>query len=154
MFGRGEHAASIWPNTFGYNGSMGLDLERPDARRFESLGQRDDGAIAGLGLAARIHHTLGRSAVHARVAELATRLKTGLTERGIELVTPMSSDYSHGVVIVDVPRDQSRPAFQALYTRFGIAAAPTGGLRLCPHIYNTEAQIDYAVGAVASVLGA
>jgi selenocysteine lyase/cysteine desulfurase len=38
-----------------------------------------------------------------------------------------------------------------MYTKFGIAASTTGGLRLCPHIYNTRAHIMKAVNGVASM---
>jgi len=37
---------------------------------------------------------------------------------------------------------------EGLYTEHGIAAASTGGLRLCPHVYNTMAHVERAVAAV------
>jgi selenocysteine lyase/cysteine desulfurase len=40
-----------------------------------------------------------------------------------------------------------------LYDEFGIAGAPTGGLRLCPHIYNTLEHIERAVKGIKSILG-
>ena len=40
-----------------------------------------------------------------------------------------------------------------LYTGHGIAAAATGGVRLCPTIYNTVAHIDRAIAAVETLMG-
>jgi selenocysteine lyase/cysteine desulfurase len=41
--------------------------------------------------------------------------------------------------------------FDRLYREHGIAGAPTGGLRLCPHIYNTDEHIDRAIAGVAAL---
>ena len=38
-----------------------------------------------------------------------------------------------------------------LYQNWRIAGAATGGLRLCPHVYNTMEHIDRAVHAVAAM---
>jgi selenocysteine lyase/cysteine desulfurase len=37
------------------------------------------------------------------------------------------------------------------YTQYGIAAAPSGGIRLSPHIYNTLADVDDVVNAVQAL---
>ena len=58
------------------------------ARKFESLGQRDDAALAGLGLCAEIHDRIGPARIQARITELAQRLKVGLTEAGIQTRYP------------------------------------------------------------------
>ena len=38
-----------------------------------------------------------------------------------------------------------------LYREHGIAGAPTGGLRLCPHVYNTMEHVERAVRGVAGL---
>jgi selenocysteine lyase/cysteine desulfurase len=38
-----------------------------------------------------------------------------------------------------------------MYTKFGIAASTSGGLRLCPHIYNTREHVERAIKGVASM---
>ena len=45
---------------------------------------------------------------------------------------------------------QSAPDFYVAPN--GIAGAPTGGLRLCPHIYNTREHVERAVRGVRALL--
>ena len=82
---------------------------------------------------------------------MAEALKTELKASGFELVTPLDAGLSGGVCIVRVARERRLEVFNRLYTEHGIAGAPTGGLRLCPHIYNTLDQVDRAVEAVAEL---
>jgi selenocysteine lyase/cysteine desulfurase len=42
--------------------------------------------------------------------------------------------------------------YEALYAKNGVAGAATGGIRLCPHIYNTQEEIDRAVSALHQVV--
>ncbi|HYC90505.1 MAG TPA: aminotransferase class V-fold PLP-dependent enzyme [Thermoanaerobaculia bacterium] len=137
-----------------------------DARRFELLGQRNDATIFAMTTMARLHDRIeathgGRGAVERRIAALARRLK----EKGPTslLLTPMSPELSHGVVVfrADKSAQELRRIFQELYGRFGIAGnvttvmlngRPQGILRLCPHIYNTEEQVDHAASAVRALL--
>ena len=55
------------------------------------------------------------------------------------------------MVVIEVPKANQAAVADALYTRFGIAASTSGGLRLCPHIYNTREHIERAVKGVASM---
>ena len=43
----------------------------------------------------------------------------------------------------------ARDLFERLYTTHGFAGAPTGGLRLSPHIYNTVDEIDRVVELIS-----
>ena len=89
--------------------------------------------------------------VEARVHELADALKEGVTELGIPLVTPRDRGLSGGVVILEVAGD-GRAVFDRLYREHGIAGAPTGGLRLSPHVYNTMEHVERVLGAVEAML--
>ncbi|MEN8129790.1 MAG: aminotransferase class V-fold PLP-dependent enzyme, partial [Pseudomonadota bacterium] len=152
LYVKKKHAPKIWPNTFGYTGHITIDMDLPDARRFETLGQRDDAAISAMLDAVKIHQTLGPKTIHDRVVFLADYLKQGLKKNGAKLVTPESSEFSHGVVIIDIPEDKRGKAADMMYNTFGIAGSTTGGLRLCPHIYNTEAHVDRAIAGVKEAL--
>lgn len=143
----------IWPSVVSYGWGDDGHSDLVGARRFESLGQRDDAALAALGEAASIHASLGSAQVEQHVQTLATRLKEGLVEAGFPLVTPMSSSLSGGVCIADVdPRIRSE-MWNRLYLEHGIIGAPTGGLRLCPHVYNTVEHIDRAVAGAGALRG-
>ncbi len=85
--------------------------------------------------------------------ELTSALKAGITEAGLQLVTPMEPELSGGVCIVVVDRGtNARSVMNRLYEEFGIAAAPTGGLRLSPHTYNTMEHIERAIAGVKALL--
>jgi len=147
---RAERIPEIWPA--GVAPGWGNDAE-PDmngARKFESLGQRDDACLAAVGTAVAFHRTLGAERVDTRVRELASALKEGVAELGVPLLTPMSAELTGGVVILEVAGDV-RAVFDRLYREHGIAAAPTGGLRFSPHVYNTMEHVERAVSAVAAM---
>ncbi len=86
----------------------------------------------------------------ARVRELATALKKGLLASGLRLRTPMSPVLSGGVCTVEIAPDRRRRLVSELDAR-GIAGSPAGGLRLCPHVYNTMEHIERAVDAATSL---
>ena len=94
---------------------------------------------------------LGPERVQARITELASLLKEGLKEAGATLVTPEAPEMSGGVVVIQVPKEHQKTVVDTLYAKFGIAASTTGGLRLCPHVYNTRAHVMRAIEAVVSM---
>ena len=150
LYVRGERIQSLWPATVAPGWG---DDPTPDvigARKFESLGQRDDACLAAVGTAAEFHSAIAPPAVASRVAHLATALKAGLVEAGMTLVTPIDPELSGGVAIVRVTGDR-RAAANRLYEEHGIAGAATGGLRLCPHVYNTMAHVQRAVEGVTAL---
>ena len=142
----------IWPSIVAPGWGDDLDADPVGARKFESMGQRDDAALAALGLAAALHDEIGPARVEARIRHLAQTLKAGIVDLGLEVSTPMSPALSHGVCITAVPEGRARELSSRLYQEHGIAGAPTGGLRLCPTIYNTEAHIERAIAGVKALL--
>jgi selenocysteine lyase/cysteine desulfurase len=152
LYVKKKQATKIWPNTFGYTGHITVELDLPDARRFETLGQRDDAAISAVIDTVDIHQALGTDQIEKRVAHLAGLLKQGLKKAGAKLVTPESKDFSHGVVIMEIPEKHRGAVVDMLYKKYGIAGSTTGGLRLCPHIYNTESHIERAIAGVKKAL--
>ncbi|MXX57175.1 MAG: aminotransferase class V-fold PLP-dependent enzyme [Gemmatimonadetes bacterium] len=150
LYVRESRIPEIWPNIVAPGWGNDADPDVEGARKFESLGQRDDACLAAVGTTADFHDTIGGPATEARVSELATVLKQGLAELGMTLVTPMDPALSGGVCIIEVPGDRGT-ALRRLYEDHGIAGAGTGGLRLCPHVYNTREHIDRAVAGVKAL---
>ncbi len=142
----------IWPNVVAPGWGNDAETDLVGARKFESLGQRDDSALAALGVTARLHDQIGAARVESRIRFLAQKLKTGLADAGLQLVTPLNEDLSHGVCITRVPAGQGGAINNRLYSEFGIAGAPTGGSRLCPTIYNTVEHIERAVEGLTTIL--
>ena len=147
---RGERIQKIWASVIapGWGGDVETVLQ--GARKFESLGQRDDACLAAVGTAMDFQAGIGAERIEARVLELAGYLKEGLVEIGASLVTPEQEAFSAGVVIIQVPGENRQKIVDTLYQDFGIAAAPTGGLRFSPHFYNTRAHLDRALEGVKS----
>lgn len=147
-----ENIAKVWPSVIAPGWGDAVNTTLKGARKFESLGQRDDAALAALGAAAEMHNLIGSQRIENRVVELAQRLKSGISAAGHELVTPMESELSFGVCITKVPAGQNGRLANALYTDYGIAAAGTGGIRLCPTVYNTIEHVDRAIRGVNALL--
>src|SRR5436190_11543714 len=151
LFVRHERIAEIWPNVVAPGWGNQVQPEVKGARKFESLGQRDDAALAAIATAVDFHLAIGPERVEARMLELAISLKGSLQEAGIELVTPLDSSHSAGVCVISVPPAKREVIYNKLYDEHGIAGASTGGLRLCPHVYNTREHIERAVRGAKSL---
>ena len=150
LYVRKNLVAELWPNMVaaGYSG-----IEQDDIRRLASFGQRHEAALAGLISVIDFHNSIGKVAIEARTMALCRALRKKLSERipDIAWKTPQNEAFSGGVLIFEVPgRDQVK-TFQQLYEQYRIACAPTGGIRLSPHIYNTMEDVDQVVQAVAEL---
>jgi selenocysteine lyase/cysteine desulfurase len=152
LFVRKERVPEIWPNTVAPGWGNDASPDVIGARKFESLGQRDDAKLAAIRTTADFHAALGAKRVDARVMELAGALKRRLKDLDLDVVTPMDPRMSGGVVILRAadPKKGAQ-AYELLDRKWGIAGAATGGLRLCPHIYNTMAHIDRAAEGVKAL---
>jgi selenocysteine lyase/cysteine desulfurase len=142
---------SIWPSTVAPGWGEDAQTDLIGARKFESLGQRDDAALAAMTIAADLHERVGPENVERQMVHLAQRLKEGIVESGGTLVTPMDPAFSGGVCIAAVGPEHRGELWDRLYQEHGIIGAPTGGLRLCPHVYNTEEHVDRALVGIASL---
>ncbi len=142
----------IWPSVIAPGWGDDAETDLTGARKFESLGQRDDSALAALSVAASLHNEIGPQRIEQRIGQLAQRFKQGIANAGLNLVTPMSQEFSHGVCITQAPQGQGEAINNRLYDEFGIAGAATGGVRLCPTIYNTAEHVDRAIAAMRTIM--
>ncbi|HSG46556.1 MAG TPA: aminotransferase class V-fold PLP-dependent enzyme, partial [Longimicrobiales bacterium] len=129
LFVREGLIPSIWPAGVAPGWGNDADPDVRGARKFESLGQRDDACLAAMGTAVDFHRSIGIDRVEARVTALATALKEGIAALGLPLVTPMDPALTGGVCIVRVAGG-GPSVFDRMYHEHGIAGAPTGGFRL------------------------
>lgn len=155
LYVRRDRQADIWPGVVGVGWGADAEPDARGARKFETLGQRDDSAVAALAAAVAFRTRIGAAQIEARVSELAAALRERLAALpGAQLVTPADEALNAGVVICRFEGADPRMLFQRLYDEHGIAGAPTGGLRLCPHVYNTMADVERAVAAVRGIVRA
>jgi selenocysteine lyase/cysteine desulfurase len=135
-----------------YAGTIGI------SRSLEAMGQRDEPAIIGFAEAVRFETKIGLRAIEQRSRSLAQALIKGLRAiDGVHIWTHPDPARS-GAVVTFRPGtlDIARLA-AALYKNDRIGCATrTGsdrpGIRLSPHIYNTMAEVDRAVAAVAKYM--
>ena len=131
LYVREDRIGEIWPNIVAPGWGSDAEPDVRGARKFESLGQRDDACLAAVGTGAEFHAAIGAAEVEGRVIQLATTLKEGMAELGMTLVTPMDPDLSGGVCIIEVPGDR-RAALDGMYEEHGDRGGGDGGTAAVP----------------------
>ena len=144
-----EFFPRVWPGVIGGGWKESTTVDE----NLCVLGQRNEPSPAALPEVISFHEQVGRKNIEARVVQLAQYLKAEIKSKlpMATFVTPMSPDLSKGVVIVNFPGKEIHPMCDRLYHQYGLASAPSGGIRLSAHIYNTMKDIDYAVKALGEV---
>lgn len=172
LFVREPWIRRISPSIYGYDAQYDYpeDGLQNDAARFENLGQLDSAAYGALGNAVVTARQIGVPRIEQRVGALTRHALKAFSDAGIATVTPTDPAIGHGVVVVDLgSRWKTYGAFLALHNA-GYAAAFVHGyhvrctpqgteriddapvrLRICPHIYNSVADIDSAVAIARKI---
>lgn len=156
LYVRKDRIPELWPTIVG----VGYPQARGQgARKFETLGQRDDARVAAMATAAAFHQAVGIERIESRIRMLADILRKKLQSRisNILFRTPLDPSFYGGVIVFNIPGLDLPKALDILYKRHGIGCAVFGGdlegIRMCPHIYNTREEMETAVEAVASLGG-
>jgi selenocysteine lyase/cysteine desulfurase len=150
LYVRQARQYEVWPNIV----SLPYDDDVVGARKYEALGQRDDGAVSAMGRTVDFHNMLGADRMETRRRQIVSAIKEDLSKvPGISFTTSMDPALSAGVVVFRPGDIDSRKAFAKLYSDYHIAGAGLGpNIRLCPHIYNTVAEADRVVAAVSEMM--
>lgn len=123
---------------------------RPDARRFEeSVVSLLD--TAALGAALEILLEAGTDVVERRVLALARRLAQGLAGHGYEIIEPWprTEAESSGIVSFRNPRATANEILRDLTSANVIARIHRDFVRLSPHFYNTDEEVDRVLAVLA-----
>jgi isopenicillin-N epimerase len=134
-----------------YGGAVGI------SRTFEAQGQRDDASIGAVTAALELQGTIGRAAVEKRARALAQHLMTAVRKLpGVELWTDPAPDRSAAIVIFKPGTLDPRRLTDSLSANEKIVVTARGatganpGIRVSPHFYNTMAEMDRLVAAIAA----
>ena len=138
----------IWPNIVSVPWGGTPEDPPKGARKFDALGQRDDAAIAALADTAVFHEAMTPAGIQARSKEIADRLRAGLQDLDVPFVSTANPAFTSSIIIMRAPSDSARQLVARVYDDAGVQGAPVGGLRLSPHVYNTEDHVDRAIAAV------
>jgi len=94
---------------------------------------------------------LGFAQVQERIRALSRRLSDGLREKGYHIHSDAYPDAATGIVSAIRPGQDAAAAVKALKGRGIIAAVRLGRIRMSPHVYISERQIDAVVAAMAAL---
>ena len=97
----------------------------------------------GLGATLDLFHEAGVEEIERRVLALAGRLAAGLSEKGYEVVGRQASEARSPIISIAVRSGDERERLQrGLQKSNTTCAVRESRVRLSPHFYNTEEEID------------
>lgn len=117
-----------------------LDL-RAGAARLEE-GSWNVSGIVGLATALDLLTEVGMDRVEARVLALTKRLATSLQQRGCEIISSREPGESSGIVSFRLPGHSPGDMVTKLRAQGVVVSLSGGAVRVSPHFYNLEAEID------------
>lgn len=139
----------LWPTL----ASGGWDDLSLGAHRFNHLGTFDESRMVGMVAGLAFLETIGFDVVHARIRELRRHLLDGLGEiPGVRIVSPLDDDLGAGMVSFTVDGLEGLELQRSLgaanvRTRV-ISEGERGWMRLSPHVWVLEEELDRVVALV------
>jgi kynureninase len=121
----------------------------PGIERFQS-GTPNVPSLASARAGYEIVNEIGVPAIREKSLRLTRRLMDAARSRGWRLNTPDRDDERGGSVVVDVPQ-AGQVTSELLRRQIIVDYRPGAGIRLAPHFYSTEADIDQAVAALDDI---
>ena len=115
--------------------------QKPDATRFEE-GSYNTTGIYGLNAALKLLRTVNIQCIEERVLTLTDLLITGLDKKGYKVKTPKIKSDRAGIVIFESNIYTPTQLFNLLQENNIITAERGSGIRISPHFYNTESEIE------------
>lgn len=124
----------------------------PGARRFE-LGTAPAAVHRGYEASLALLNAVGIDAIQSRIAELTAHTVGRVREIGLEVYGPQEAEDRAGIVMVDLPKGTDDMALAEKMLHRKVAVAPRGGrIRIAPHAYCTEPEIDLCIEVLDSEL--
>ncbi|MBX3396462.1 MAG: aminotransferase class V-fold PLP-dependent enzyme [Phycisphaerae bacterium] len=125
-------------------GQYDMDF-RDDARRFD-CGSYNLAGIAALGASIEWILALGIDKVWERVRSLTDRVVAGVRNKGYRVVSSREPTEASGIVaFVSDQHDHTRIVNHLLQEYRTVVAARLGRIRVSPHFYNSEDEIDQLI---------
>ncbi|MEW8505122.1 MAG: aminotransferase class V-fold PLP-dependent enzyme [Candidatus Thiodiazotropha sp.] len=122
------------------------------ARRFE-CGSPNMLGIHCLHASLSLIHELGLNSIAADVRNNAESVIGQVDRAGYRLLTPREASKRAGIVTFQVPGRDNQALYQGLMRNRVICAYRAGGIRLSPHFYNREEEIEGAFRRLSQLLG-
>lgn len=122
---------------------------RPDAAKFEP-GSSPWLGMHAFGASLEMLLEVGPARIESRILELTDRLAAGLRRLGAEIVSPWGAGQRSGIVNFRLGSDPEKLR-NALLARGFFLRMRAGGIRVAPHFYNDEDDIDRLLHALAAL---
>ena len=94
--------------------------------------------------------SVGIAEIEARILALTDRLCAGLREKGYRVHSPRGPSEKSGIVTFSHERHDAGDLLRRLREHRIVGALRDGKVRLSPHFYNTEAEIDRVIEILPS----
>ena len=124
---------------------------RLDAAKFEP-GSPSHLSAHALGAAVDLLLEIGPAQVEARVLALTDYVAAGLRARGLEVMSPWGDGERSAIVVVRIGA-APQPVATELNLRGFVVRVRGGGIRIAPHFYNSEDDIDRFLFALDQLRG-
>lgn len=113
---------------------------RPDARRFEE-GSFNTMSIMAFGAALSLFHEVGLDNIERRVMGLGDRIIEGLQRRNCKILNSVIPEERSGIISFNGEMDLEKFSDYAADNQVSLTVR-NGMVRLSPHFYNRESEID------------
>jgi cysteine desulfurase/selenocysteine lyase len=125
---------------------------KPGASRYEE-GTKNYVGIYGLRESLRILLDAGMSEVAERVRMLVQLLRRRLEEKGFEIITPVDPQRHAGIITARRPDIDASALFARLKQQGFLCSVRENRLRIAPHFYNTEEEVERFCAALPDRAG-
>jgi selenocysteine lyase/cysteine desulfurase len=126
---------------------------REEAGRYEG-GSANMVGYHALGASLKLLREMGcgpqQSAIAKRVLEIAAHARTRLSEIGAVLDTPFEAGHNSGIVRFHLPDRDSQQLRKQCLDRNVVVSFRGGTLRISPHAYNNEEDVERLLAALTS----
>ncbi len=122
----------------------------PSSRRFEGGTQNLTG-VAGMGASIELILSTGVDRIWTHVHGLCDRAASGLADAGAEVLSDRGAGRS-GIVTFSLPGHDAEAVQELLRDRSIVVSPRGGGVRISPHGYNTEEEIDELTATVRQLI--
>lgn len=156
LYVRSDRVNDLWPSIVTHDWEK---MSVAGARKFECLGQRQEGRIDALSVAVDLQETIGRSLIERRIRQLVSHLRTRLAANRahVDFITPAQADMNAGILTFAVDAADAAAVGDKLYANFAISALayPAKGrtvIRYSPNIYVTLEELDVAAHVIDEIV--
>ncbi|MDZ7618957.1 MAG: aminotransferase class V-fold PLP-dependent enzyme [Patescibacteria group bacterium] len=153
---RREHLDLLRPLGVGWNsvvnehdfGRIELVL-KSTAERYEG-GSSNCAGLIGLGASLELLASFGFEAIAARVLEITDLACQRLAAAGARIITNRQGEHRSGIVTFALPGADHQQVRQRCLDRGIVLSCRGGGLRVSPHAYNNEADLDRLLEVISA----